>query len=363
MHKKTITTFIILALGLLAVTIWWCTRPQHFTKTKTFTVQSTPVKIETVPIFWTSIGTIAAQQTVTVLPQITGTINKISFQEGQWVNAGDALLTIDPTPFQLNLDNANAVLKKDQATLDALTGTVQRDKTLFKTNLVAPQDYETAVANMKAQEAMVAADQSQISLAENQLSYTKVTAPISGKTGNLNVKIGDVVSANTSVLTTINQMNPILVNFSISQNQLATLLKYQAQSPIKVTVSTDKNHSFSGVLNFINNTVDPLSGTIAVKALIQNPDHLLWPGAVVTVHLTLTTIPNALVIPASALQIDDQGSFVFVNDQGTAKILRVILGEKLDDQIVVTKGLQPTSILLTNIPPNLKDGTKVIIAS
>jgi multidrug efflux system membrane fusion protein len=355
------TIFLILLILLLGLGIGWLTQAKHTHKEiLPITVTAVPVKIQTSPIEWKTIGTVQAENAVTVIPQVTGTIQKIDIKEGQLVKRGDALLSIDPTSFELNLQKAQADFNQNQARLVALQADLKRFKTLLKSGYVAKQQYDQALSNAQAQEAIVAASKNQVDLAKTQLGYAHITSPINGKVGLISPNVGDVVTANQSNLFTINQLDPVLIVFAIPQNKLSTLKEYEKDNKIKISVGSNTlTTPLTGDLVFTDNTVDPNTGTVTLKALVPNPDSILWPGQSLEVSLILATQINAMLVPSKAVQIDQQGNFVYVLENDNAHLQRVQVDREFNELTVIKSGIEANQSVLVDIPPNLVDGAVV----
>lgn len=362
---KSRLTILSLVIALIAAgcAIWVYTQPAttNLKQRPVLSVRTVNVQVQPMPYLIQTIGTVEATQSATILPQITGIVTQINFQEGNSVKSGQTLIELDPTPLEITLQQVKATLQSDKAQLVNLASNAKRTKKLLHLGYASPQQYEQADASAKSQQAIVAADAQTVKQAETQLAYTKIKAPIDGKTGSVNVKIGDLVTANTTALLTINKLDPILINFSVSQSQLNSVLQYQKAGSLQVQIKVDSNKTLNGKLNFIDNTVNANTGTVAMKAAFANPDNAIWPGETVRTRLILTIQTDALVVPSSAIQIDQMGNFVYLLNKDTAKLQRIVVDRQLDGLSVISKGLSANDIILTDIPANLTDGAKVTI--
>jgi RND family efflux transporter MFP subunit len=327
-------------------------------------VQAARVIAQPMPVIIQAPGTTESIQSVVVPAQVTGILKKISFQPGQTINQGQALFEIESASFQASLQQAQANLQRDQAQLLQNQADAKRYAALVKQEFVTRQQYEQAATVAKAQAALVKSDQAQVKQAEIQLSYTKISAPIAGKTGNLSLRVGDLITAN-SPLITINPLSPIWVDFTIPQQQLPRLMHYQQQSPLMVKVFTEDNKQLLGVgkLSFIDNTVNQQSGTVLVKAELPNSDQLLWPGQLLSAQLILTVEPKALTIPVGAIQLEQDGSFVYRVEHGKAKAQRVKIDRQINSLAVISEGLRLNDLVLTTIPPNFSEQEPITISS
>ena len=325
-------------------------------------VQIAKVKTEATPILLQVPGSIEAEQTVSIVSQVSGILKKIAFQEGQEVTSGQLLFEIDPATFEQSLSQAKDVLLRDEATLQQNKRDAERYVNLAKMEYVTPQLAEQAVTAARAQEAVVAADKTLVEQAEIQLNYTRILAPLNGKTGNVITRIGDLIPANsTTPLVIINQLDGVLADFHLTQDQLDSLLDYQKKASLKVEVlSEDKNQSLGfGELVFVNNQVDQQSGTVLLKAKINNAKHSLWPGMNINIKMILAMEPNTLVIPVTAIQYDQEGSFVYCMEDNKAKSRRIEIARQIDNFVVIAKGLKDGEIVLVSLPPDLTDNSSV----
>lgn len=304
-----------------------------------------------VPVTVTAVGTAEAISTVQVRSQVTGRLATVHFAEGQDVESGQPLFTIDPQPFQVVLDQATAVLARDTAQSGNAQAQVERFENLFKRGLIPRDQYETQVATAAALKATTAADEAAVAAAKLNLQYTKIAAPASGRTGALLVHEGDLVQANgTAPLVVINQVAPIYVSFSIPGKLLDEIRRAQRNSPLHVSASVtgEDDASEDGRLTFIDNAVDPQTATIKMKATFANPGHRLWPGQYADVTLELRSDPRAVVVPSVAIQSGQQGSYVFIVADGKAQIRPVTVARVQGDLSVIQSGVAPGDVVVTD---------------
>jgi multidrug efflux system membrane fusion protein len=268
-----------------------------------------------------AIGNVQASSVVTVRSQVTGRLAEVHFEEGDNVKASSLLFKIDSRPFQARLRQAQATLARDQAQLRDARRNAERYAQLIKEGFVAQADYEQIRTKATALTATVAADQAVVEEAQIELQHTSVRAPISGRTGNLLANAGNVVKADDTPLVTIYQLEPVYASFSVPEEELWEIRRRKAASKLIVrAVSSDESRTVFGQLTFIDNKVDPETGTIQLKATFPNNERTLWPGEFVDVVMTLGIESDAIVIPAEAVQRGKHGSFVFVVDEpGTAQ--------------------------------------------
>ena len=344
----------------------------------------------TVPLQVISVGNVQAYTTVSVKSQVAGEIQQVHFAEGRDVKRGDLLFTIDPRPFETALRQAEAALGQRQAEVSQARANLARDvaqqdwaqtqekryQELLGKELIAREQYEQLRTNMAAMEATVRADhaaeqntqaavaagQAAVDTARLQLSYTRIHAPIDGRTGNLLVQRGNVIKSNEdNPLVVIAQVRPIYVSFSVPERHLAEIKRYQAAGTLKVDVRAPSQADTSGALTFVNNTVDPNTGTIQLKATFTNGDHALWPGQFVETTLTLSS-QSAVVVPSQAIQPGQQGPYVFVvMPDLRVEARKVEPGRRLERETIVTSGLKTGERVVTDGQLRLIPGAKVEI--
>ena len=317
-----------------------------------------------VPVVLKAIGTVEPHNTVAVRARIAGEIMQIAFKEGQDVSQGDLLFTIDPRPYQAALEGALANLDRDKARLKSAQEDVRRYAELVKKDYVTSQAYDQSVANADALKATVAADRAAVQSARVNLDYCTVRAPITGRTGNLLVKLGNVIKAEDQPVVTINQITPINVSFFVPEEYLADIRRYAADGTLDVEAAfpDQKMPNFKGALSFINNAVDGSTGTILLKATFPNPDKVLWPGQFVNVILTLATSRSAVVVPSQAVQRGQQGDYVFVVKADMSVESRSVkLGQRIDGETVIQKGVRAGEQVVTDGQLRLFPGAKVAL--
>lgn len=318
-----------------------------------------------VPVQLRAIGNVEAYSTISVKSQIEGVLTRVHFKEGQYVNKGDILFTIDPRPYEAALKQAEANLAKDNAQLENAHKEVSRYEDLVKKGYVAQEQYDQIRTNAAALEATINADKAMVENAHLQLKYCYIYSPINGRTGNLIANEGNLIKANAdNPMVTINQIQPIYVTFSVPEQYLNEIKKYMAARKLNVGAFISKEDVMpeQGVLTFIDNTVDMATGTIKLKGTFANKGKRLWPGQFVNVLLTLTMQPNAIVIPSQAVQAGQSGVYVFViKSDLTAESRPVVVARSLDGESVIEKGLQPGEKVVTDGQLRLVPGAKVEI--
>src|SRR5437867_4963704 len=302
-----------------------------------------------VPLYLDEIGTCAAYETVQVQAQISGQILERHFQDGADVKKGDLLFTIDPRPYQAALDQAKA-----QAALDQLT--LKRQSDLRARNVISPQDMDTAQAN--AQKSQAAAEAAQVNL-----DFCYIKSPINGRIGLRNFDIGNLVSPGSAPLVMIQGLDPIYTDFTVAETDLALVRKYLGSPNLKVqTWSPDDNvPPRTGDLYFIDNAVQPGSGTVKARAVTPNPDRALWPSEFVRVRFILDTLKNAMLVPSQAVQVSQSGPFVFVvKADNTVDLRPVNPGQRQEgDLTVIENGVKPGETVVVTGQLALSPGAKV----
>lgn len=324
------------------------------------------VVLKTVPVRLRAIGNVEAFTTVAVKARIDGQIVAVHFKEGDEVHKGDTLFEIDRRPLQAQLQQAQANLLKDRALLDHANEQDKRYKDLLEKKFVSPDAYAQIRTNSETAAAQVAADQAAIESARLQLDYCTIRSPITGYAGKIQIQEGNLVKANdTFSLVVINQVVPINASFSVPEQSLSAVRKYQADGELQVTAQVP-NSGFApvpGKLSFIDNTTDATTGTIKLKAQFPNTDKALWPGQFVDVVLTLTHQDNAIVVPPTAIQNGPNGQYVFiVKPDGTVDMRDVKVARSEGDFAVIASGVKPGDTVVTVGQLRLAPGTKVAIA-
>jgi multidrug efflux system membrane fusion protein len=336
--------------------------------------QGGPLMVKTVqpvvkpmPVLIEAVGTVEPEHSVQVRAQVSGVLTSVQFKEGDRVKSGQVLFQIDPRTFQAQYNQALAQLARDKAQLENARAQQDRLQPLLKREYITQQEYDVAVTSAKSLEATVQADQAAAEAARIQLDFAHIRAPISGRTGTLAVKSGNlVVAAPTgSPLVTINTMDPILVSFSIPERQLDDIRRYQNDRQMRIEILADRNAPpvAEGKLVFIDNTVTPQTGTVLLKTRVPNANEVIWPGQFVNVRIVLTIEPEAVVLPESAVQPGQNGSFVYMIDQDNkVKVQPVTVSRQLGNEVVVASGVKPGDRVITEIPQALTPGAAVQVA-
>lgn len=368
MRARVIAVVVAVVVTGLLVGIWWWTKPKapdaRASARRTLVVEVTPVQRKTMPVTLEAVGTVEAERSVEVRAQVSGILQRVLFVEGQAVKAGQPLFEIDSAPYAAALEQAKAALARDQAQADNAKAQLERLTPLFEQGYITRGEYDQARAVAAAAAATVAADKAAVSKAEIDLSYTRLRAPIAGRTGNLLLKPGNLASVNAS-LVTINQTQPVLVRFNIPQQQIDTVRRYRKQNDITVEVRAEGPAGAEpnrGKLVFIDNAVNAQTGTVLLKARLPNTGEALLPGQFVNVRAILAREPDRVVLPEAALQTGQQGRFVYLVDNGKAKLQPVTIDRQVGDEVVVAQGLRGGETLIVRFPRDLAPGAAVTTA-
>src|SRR5437773_4225170 len=312
-----------------------------------------------VPYELSGTGTVEPRQTASVQAQVTGILTRVAFREGDDVAAGQLLFQIDPRPFQAALEQAKAMLARDQAQAQSAVADAARYAELVKQDYVTKSDYEAKRAAAEALQAAVRADSAAVASAQLNLEWAAIRAPIAGRTGRLLVREGNLVRANAAdPLVVINQIRPILVRFAVPQKYLGDIQRYhQHQLPVFASPSQTDTVFSEGVLTFVDNSVDTTTGTVLLKGEFQNRDNALWPGEFLNVRLQLYIDDKALVVPAQAVMTGQQGTYVFVlNQDGTARSQPVTVERPAGAYAVIAQGVRPGEEVVTDGQVRLVNG-------
>jgi membrane fusion protein, multidrug efflux system len=331
--------------------------PQRVVPVKTGDVirQDVPVQIN-------AIGNVEAYNTVSVKAQVGGEVIDVHFKEGQDVKQGDLLFQIDPRPYEMAIKQAEAQLARDAAQAKNAEEQAKRYAILVQKDYVSKDQYDQFRANADALAAAVLADKANVEGLKLQYSFCTIKSPIDGRVGSVLVNKGNIIKANDLVMVTINKIMPIYITFSVPEQNLADIKKYEAAGSLRVeaVIPGDEKRPAAGVLTFINNSVDTSTGTIQLKGTFENRDKRLWPGQFVNVLLTLTTQRNAVVMQSAALQTGQQGQYVFVvKPDFTVESRQVAVSRSLGDLAVVSQGVSPGEKVVIDGQLNLIPGARV----
>ncbi len=319
------------------------------------------VEARDIPFTLSASGSVEALRTAAVGSQVGGVVTRVSFREGDRVRAGQVLIQLDPRPFQEAVDQALAALARDRARAETARGEAQRSQMLHEQNILSQAEWEQKRGDAEAMVATVRADSAAANTARLNLDYATIRAPISGRTGRLMVNVGDYVKPSTSdPLVTIIQPHPIRVAFTIPEGDVPLLQRYRSANP-PIWVQPDSGRApLLGRLVFVDNAMNPASGTLLLKGEFPNQDGLLVPGQFVDVRLVLYVAPRAIVVPAQAVSTGQQGSYVYVMNPDSTVTPRPIEVERtVDDLAIVASGLRPGEPVVTDGQMRLSPGAKV----
>ncbi|HET9701324.1 MAG TPA: efflux RND transporter periplasmic adaptor subunit [Burkholderiales bacterium] len=317
----------------------------------------------TVPLRLGAVGNVETQSSVAIRSRVDGQIVKVHFKDGDDVAEGQPLFQIDPRPFEAQLRQAEANLLKDQAQLDYARGQETRYQDLLAKGFVSKEAYAQVRATLDSAQAAVAADGAAIESAKLQLQYATLRAPISGRAGKVLVTEGNVVKANeTPPLVVINQLAPIYVSFAVAEQHGPAIRAAMRERRLPVSVAVAEK-TVTGELAFVDNAVDPTTGTLKLRARFANKEHLLWPGDFVEAALVLGEQAGALVVPSAAVQSGPKGSYVFVvKADDTADLRPVKVARSEGGEAVIAEGLAAGERVVTDGASRLTRGAKVSIA-
>jgi multidrug efflux system membrane fusion protein len=325
-----------------------------------------PVVVGTVvqkamPVEVTAVGNVEALSTVSIKAQVSGQLMDVHFKEGDFVRKGQLLITLDPRPYEAALAQAKAALARDKATAVNNRLQAQRYVKLLDEGIVPASQVESFTSAADASDAVLNADEAAIKTAELNLEYSSINSPIDGRTGALMLKPGNLVKVADVPIVVINQVNPIFVNFTVPQQYWPEVKKYMAQGTmrVKATIPQDSGPAEIGTVAFVDNAVDPTTGTIHLRATFSNSDNRLWPGLYVNVLLTLSEELGATVVPAQAILQGNDSSYVYiVRPDKSVETRTIVPGRTIEGETVIAKGLKPGEAIVldgqTRLTPNAK---------
>lgn len=344
---------VVIAIVLIALVEWRTADNGGSAKgkrpDKALAVEIATAREQAMPISLQVVGQVQSQHSVQIRPQISGMLQQVFFREGQLVSKGQQLFRIDPEQYESALIAARAEWEyaKEQA---------RRLEPLAGKEYVTSQEYDNARAAVDKAQAV-------LKQAEINFAYTDIRAPITGRTGSVGAKPGNLVAPGDSTpLVVINQMQPILVEYSVPQQNLAALRRYQADRSVRIFITNEDGSGDlgSGELVFIDNAVNTETGTVMLKARVANAQEKLWPGQYVGVRTQLALQRDALVIPQTSVQTGQNGNFVYVVEEGTAVIRAVQVDRQVNDLAVIASGLKAREFVVSRAPRNLRPGVKVV---
>jgi multidrug efflux system membrane fusion protein len=330
-------------------------------------VLAAEARVADVPVYLVGVGTVRALNLVTVRTQVSGTLIRIAFREGQDVKKGDVLAEIDPTIYKAQLDQQMAKKALDEAVLANSKVDLERYANLVKTNAVTKQQYDTQKATVDQHEAQLRVDQGLIDNQRAYLNWCAITSPIDGRTGIRQVDQGNILSTtDTNGIVVVTQLQPIAVLFNLPQQQLSRVNKAFAKGSLGVQATEADNHTVvdSGTLQVVNNQVDQTTGTVQYKAEFPNKELQLWPGQFVNIQLLVDTLRKAVVVPAAAVQRGPNGTFVYVvQPDSTIKVMNVTVTQQDETEAVIASGVAAADRVVTSGFGQIANGRKVTVSS
>jgi multidrug efflux system membrane fusion protein len=367
--------WLLLIAAIIAAAIWYFPRSQTQPKEGgrgqsgvPIPVGVSPVEKGDMPVTLSQLGTVTPLAMVTVKTQISGYLVQVAFKEGQMVNKGDFLAQIDPRPYQVALEQAQAQLAKDQALLRNAQLDLQRYNTLVAQNSIAKQTRDTQVSLVAQDEATVKADQAQIDAQKLNLTYCRIVSPVTGRVGLRQVDAGNYVqNSDPNGIVVVTQLQPISVIFTLPEDNLPAVMKRLrsgAALPVTALDRTGATEIAQGKLETVDNQIDTTTGTVKLRAIFDNEQDTLFPNQFVNVKLLVDTLQNVEIVPSSAIQRGAPGTFVYVaKPDRTVVVQKVRLGPSDGQRIAVLSGLQPGESIVVDGADRLRDGAKITVAS
>jgi multidrug efflux system membrane fusion protein len=322
--------------------------------------------LKDMPIDVSAIGTVEAYLSVSARAQVSGILLDARFKEGELVHKGQVLFTIDSAPYEASLAQAKAALVRDRAVTVNNRAQADRAKKLLAEGVIPAQQVDQAMSVADASDATVMADEAAIRQAQLNLDYCTISSPLDGFAGKLQIQPGNLVNINTAALVVINQVSPIYVTFSVPQQYLGDIKRYMAQGKLAVTAASpnDTGAPDRGTLEFVDNAVDPTTGTIRLRGQFDNQRNRLWPGLFVNASLRLSNRPNTLVVPSQAISTSPDGQFVYVvKSDSTVESRPIVAGASIEGQSIIEKGLSAGEVVVTDGQLRLVPGARVQITN
>jgi len=359
---------LILTVGVLSAYFSGCSsdakqQAAHAAAPRSVSVAVATVQRQDMPVYLTGLGTVIAFNTANIKSRVDGQIMRVLVREGQTVNEGELLIAIDPRPFEVQLEQAQAQLSRDQAQLSDAKLNLTRYTTLIPSGSIAQQQVDTQKALVGQLEGTVRNDQAQIDNAKLQIIYCHITAPFKGRVGLRQVDPGNIVHASdTNPMLILTQLQPIAVIFTLPEDQLPSVAQHMKKGTLEVDAFSrdDQTKLAVGKLLTIDNQIDPSTGTAKLKAVFDNKDNQLWPNQFVNANLLLETRKNATVVPTAAILRGPQGTFVYtVKPDNTVEARPVTVSLIQGNLTAMASGLTPGDIVVTDGQDKLQTGSKI----
>jgi multidrug efflux system membrane fusion protein len=371
---------VIAALGAITAALWYAWpagggpqtghsgRGRGDVAGRPLPVVAVPARKGSIDVYLSGLGTVTPRNTVVVRSRVDGQLVRVAFKEGETVKAGDLLAEIDPRPFQVQLQQAQGQLAKDQALLANARVDLARYRTLLEQDSIERQKVDTQESLVRQYQATIEADQGAVDNAKLQLSYSRITAPIGGRVGLREIDAGNMIHASDqNGLVVITQIAPTTVVFTLPEDAVPRVMKRLAAGesiPVEAFDRENKVKLATGKLITIDNQIDPTTGTVKLKAEIANTDRELFPNQFVNVRMGVETLTNATLVPTAAIQRGAPGTFVFaVNDDRSVGVKPVKLGPVQGETTAIDKGLEPGTLVVVDGADKLREGSKVALVS
>jgi multidrug efflux system membrane fusion protein len=361
--------FALLALGAFCAVLVACSgsdpkqQKAQAAGPRSVSVAVSTVKTEDVPVYISGLGSVTAFNTANIKSRVDGQIMKVNFQEGQFVNQGDLLIEIDSRPFQVQLEQMQAQLFRDQAQLRDAKLNLERYTALIPSGSIAQQQVDTQKALVDQLDGTVRNDQAQIDNAKLQITYCHITAPFSGRVGLRQVDPGNIVHASdTNAMLILTQLQPIAVIFTLAEDLLPNVAEHMRKGSLEVDAFSrdDQTKLATGKLLTIDNQIDPATGTAKLKAVFDNKEAHLWPNQFVNADLLLETRKNSTVVPTASIMRGPQGTFVYImNQDKTVQDRPVTVTLTQGDTTVISEGVIPGDVVVTDGQDKLQRGSRV----
>jgi multidrug efflux system membrane fusion protein len=366
--------WLLLVAMIVGAGVWYFPRPNPQQRNgRPEAGAPVPVGVEPaakgeMPVTLNQLGTVVPLAMVTVKTQISGYLMQVAFREGQMVKAGDVLAQIDPRPYQVALENAEAQLAKDQALLKNARLDLERYNTLVAQNSIARQTRDTQVSLVAQYQATVQADQAQIDAQKLNLTYTRIISPVTGRVGLRQVDAGNYVqTSDPNGIVVVTQLQPISVIFTLAEDNLPEVMKRLRTGAVLPVIAYDRSGSTElaeGKLDTVDNQIDTTTGTVKLRAIFDNDEGVLFPNQFVNVKLVVDTLHDSVLVPNSAIQRGAPGTFVYVaKPDRTVAVQKVKLGPTDGQHIAILSGLEPGASVVVDGADRLRDGAKVTLAS